>query len=191
MLPPSDSFRHQELKLAEALSNIQAIEVPPPSYTLMPVTDGNWNAYTTDEEEDEDECLTPLAPITIHIDASIRVDGQANTVILPPTNPTFSGLSPGAPGPGRTARAGQARAERLTSTILAALKEAGVVGADSGRGQRPLELHVNASVHVNGEKNVICAGTPRAGRKDGSALQEVAQEGNRKRRAESVSKGFR
>jgi hypothetical protein len=198
MLPPSDSFHHQELKLAEALSNIQAIEVPPPSYTLMPVTTHeSFHAYATDEEDDEEDCLTPLAPIAVHIDASIRIEGQGNTILLPPTHSTVSGQA----GPGRPAPAAHARAERLTGAILTALRDAGVVGGGGGvgdlpeaRGQRPLELHVNASVSVNGERNVICAGIlPRVGRKEwkkeGSGFQHQGKgmEGDRKRRAESVS----
>jgi hypothetical protein len=182
MLPPSDSFQHQELKLAEALSNIQAIEVPPPppppSYTLMPVTSNeSFHAYGTDDEDDDD-CVTPLAPITLHIDASIRIDGQANTIILPPpttTTTTTTTNSAFSPQSSSTAQAGHALAERLTHTILTALKDAGVVGYGRGgtfserRAQRPLELHVNASVNVNGEKNVICAGVPREGRVGGSS----------------------
>jgi hypothetical protein len=197
MLPPSDSFYHQELKLAEALSNIQAIEVPPPSYTLMPITTNeSFHAYGTEAEDDEEDCLTPPAPIAVHIDASIKIEGQGNTIVLPPPPSTVSGQA----GPGGPAPAAHARAERLASTILTALRGVGVVGRGGGvsgdlpeaRGQRPLELHVNASVSVNGERNVICAGIlPRAGRKEGSGsgVQHQAKglEGSRKRRAESVS----
>jgi hypothetical protein len=128
MPPPSDSLRHQELKLAEALSNIQAIEVPPPSYTLMPVTtNDSFRNYATDDDDDDEDCLAPLAPVTVHVDTSIRVDGQANTVILPPT-PTANSTVSGQAGLDRTAQAGHARAERLTSAVLIALRDAGVVG---------------------------------------------------------------
>lgn len=209
MRPPSDSLRHQELKLAEALPNIQAIEVPPPSYTLTPVTTtDSFHNYTTNDDDDEEYCLAPLAPITVHVDASTRIDGQANTVILPPI-PTANSTVSGPAGLDRTAQAGHARAKRLTSAVLIALRDAGVVDGGGGggyhadrRAQRPLEVSVNASLSVTGDKNVICAGTSRARRKDGiasapaSGVQgstksledtEVSKEGSQKRRAESVS----
>jgi hypothetical protein len=227
MLPPSDSFLHQELKLAEALSNIQAIEVPPPpSYserTGMPVTHDSFHAYsTTTEADDEDDYEEYLAPVTIHMDASIRIDGQSNTLILGSPNAT-NGNSAGAgpcadqpsniQAPAQTASNGygcahgQTRAERLTSTILTALKD---VGRASGR--RPWEININAGVTVNGERNVVCAGLgPRGGgqgaRKEGRDVLKQQQQqhkredwtrdverdivevnnGSRKRRAESVS----
>lgn len=202
MLPPSDSFRHQELKLAEALSTIQAIDVPqppPPSYTLMPVADDSFHAYAPDDDEDDDDegCPTPPVPITLHIDASLRIDGQFNTIVLPPTNyasSPVSAQSPNPAGPTTTAQASHARGERLTSAVLIALRDADVFGGgagEAGRAHRPLDLHINASVHVHGEKNVIWAGIPRVARKDGSAMQGKVSEAeelaeNRKRRAESV-----
>ena len=229
MLPPSDSLLHHELKLAEALSNIQAIEVPPPpSYserTVIPVTHDSFHAYSTtreddDEDDDDDDDENNLAPVTIHIDASIRIDGQSNTLILAPpnvTNANSAGADPCADqpssiqAPARTAFTGygyahgQTRVERLTSTILTALKDA--------RGtttQRPWEININASVSVNGERNVVCAAVgPRGGgqgaRKEGRDVREQRQReredwkreveggvmgvsnGIRKRRAESVS----
>lgn len=203
MLPPSDSFRHQELKLAEALSTIQAIDVPPPpppSYTLMPVADDSFHAYAPDDDEDDNESRpTRLMPITLHIDASLRIDGQYNTIVLPPTNHASSPVSAQSPtpaGPATTAQASHARGERLTSAVLIALRDADAFGGgagEAGRAHRPLDLHINARVHVHGEKNVICAGIQRVMRKDGSAMQgkvseaeELAEEENRKRRAESV-----
>jgi hypothetical protein len=214
MLPPSDSLRHQDPTLAGALSNIRAIEVPPlPSYTLLPITANDpFHDYATDADEDEEDCLAPLAPITVHVDASIRIDGQANTVILPPC-PTTNSTASGQAGLARTAQAGHARPERFAGTVLTALRDAGVVGDGSGggghhpehRAQGPLEVNVNASLSITGEKNVICAGTLRGGRRrDGNVTastsangiqepekrlegKEVLKEGSRKRRAESVS----
>lgn len=214
MLPPSDSLRHQELKLAEALSNIRAIEVPPPppSYTLLPIAANNpFHDYATDADEDEDDCLAPLAPITVQVDAGIRIDGQANTAILPPC-PTTNSTASGQAGLARTVQACHAYPERLVSTVLTALRDAGVVGGSNGggghhpehRAQRPLEVNVNASLSITGEKNVICAGTLRGGKRDGNVTastsangiqepekrlegKEVRRKGSRKRRAESVS----
>lgn len=223
MPPPSDSLLHHELKLAEALSSIQAIEVPPPpSYserTVMPVTHDSFHAYSTieDDEDDGDDDEKYLAPVTIHIDASIRVDGQSNTLLLAPpnaTNANSAGADPCADqpsniqAPARTASTGygyahgQTRAERLTSTVLTALKDAR--GA-AGRG--PWEININAGVSVNGERNVVCAarGGGQGARKGGrDVLEQRRREredwkrevdggvmdvnnGSRKRRAESVS----
>jgi hypothetical protein len=236
MLPPSDSLLHHKLKLAEALSNIQAIEVPPPpSYserTVMPVTRDSFHAYSTTAEDDDDEddddddnnyddnddddndekCL---APITIHIDASIGVDGQGNTLILGPpnaTNANSAGADPCADqpsniqAPARTASTGygyvhgQTHAERLTSTILTALKD-----ARGAAGRRPWEININAGVSVNGERNVAIMGARGGGqgaRKEGRDVLEQRRreredwkrevdggvmDGSRKRRAESVS----
>jgi hypothetical protein len=182
MLPPSDSLLHHELKLAEVLSNIQAIEVPPPpSYserTVMPVTHDSFHAYSTtteDDDEDGDEDEKYLAPVTIHIDASIRVDGQSNTLVLAPPNATNANSAGAGPcadrpsnvqAPAGTASTGyecvhgQTRAERLASTILTALKDA--CGA---AGRRPWEININAGVSVSGERNVVCAVVgPRGGR---------------------------
>jgi hypothetical protein len=227
MLPPSDSLLHHELKPTEALSNIQAVEVPPPSYserTVMPVTHDSFLAYPItiddDDEDDYDDDEKYLAPVTIHIDASIRIDGQTNTRILAPpnaTNANSAGADPCADqpsniqAPARTAFTGygyahgEMRAERLTSTILTALKD-----ARGATARRPWEININASVSVNGERNVVCAAVgPRGGgqgaRKEGKDVREQQQReredwkreveggvmgvnnGSRKRRAESVS----
>ena len=227
MLPPSDSLLHHELKLAEALSNIQAIEVPPPpSYserTVMPVTHDSFHAYSTtteDDYEDDDDDEKYLTPVTIHIDASIRVEGQSNTLILAPPNATNANSAGAGPcadqpsniqAPARTASTGhgyahgQTRAERLTSTVLTALKD-----ARGAAGRRPWEININASVSVNGERNIVCAavgprGRGQGARKEGRNVLEKQQReredwkrevdggvmdvnnGSRKRRAESVS----
>jgi hypothetical protein len=222
MLPPSDSFLHHELKLAEALSNIQAIEVPPPpnysERTVMPVTHDSFHAYSTATEDDDEDDEESLAPVKIHIDTSIRIDGQGNALILAPPNAAngdSAGASPCADQPpnmqARTASTGygcahgQTRAERLTNTILAALKD-----ARGAAGRRPWEININAGVSVNGERNVVCAAAPLRGRgqgarKEGRDVLEQRQreregwkrdaerdvvevnDGSRKRRAESVS----
>ena len=187
MLPPSDSLQHQDLKLAEALSDIQAIEVPPPSYTAMPAANETFHAYEV-EDYDDDGIPTP-SPIIIKITASVQIQGQGNTIVLPPSNaPTR--LPPNLAA--RTAQAGLGRAEKLTRTVLTALRDAGLL-EDAEKRQRPLELHVDASVNVNGEKNVICAGIPRITPDNGQPPQaQLSPEptsspsGSRKRRAESV-----
>jgi hypothetical protein len=198
MLPPSNSFLHHKLKLAEALSNIQAIEVPPPpSYsegTSMPVTHDSFLAYsTTTEDDDEDDDEEYLAPVTVHIDASMRIDGQSNILILGPPNATNSNNASASPcadqpsniqAPGRTASTGcgcahgQTRAERLTNTILTTLKD-----ARGAAGRRPWEINVNASVSVKGERNVVYAAAPPRGQGQGARKEgrDVLEQRLRKR----------
>jgi hypothetical protein len=158
--------------------------------------------------------LDPVVPITVHVDASVRIDGHANTVILPPSPATNSTAS-GQVGLDRTAQGGHVHAESLASAVLTALRDAGVVvngggGGGGGvgachpdhRAQRSLEVNIDAGLSITGEKNVICAGTPRIGMKDASTSAtasgvqelrkryeetEVLKQGSRKRRAESVS----
>lgn len=176
MLPPSDSFQHQKLKLAEVLAKVLPIEVPPPSYTAMPVTTADFHAYATDDEDDEDDrdYMVPPAPIVVRIDASVKIEGQGNTIVLPPTKPPSAQTPVSADRPNQT---GHPQAERLTAAVLAALTSAGIVECTERR-QRPLEVHVNASVNIKGEKNVICAGVPK--------VTQKGEDKCKKRRAESV-----
>ncbi len=187
MLPPSDSLHHQELKLAEALSDIQAIEVPPPSYSTMPEANETFHAYEVDDYDD-DGCPAP-SPILIKINVSIQINGQGNTVVMPPTSVSSE---PSSTVAARTAQARNGKAEKLTRTVLAALRDAALL-EDAEKRQRPLELHVDASVNVTGEKNVICAGIPRIARECGQPAQaQLSSEpgsspsDGKKRKAESV-----
>ena len=194
-MPPSDSLQHQDLKLAEALSEIQAIEMPPPTYSAMPEDNETFHAYEVDDYND-DGCAAP-SPIVIKINASIYINGQSNTVVMPPTNVSAGSSSTLAT---RAAQASNGRAERLTRTVLAALKDAALL-EDAERRQRPLELHVDASVRVAGEKNMICAGISRTAQDSAQSTQrrrpsgpESSSNDGKKRKAEAVcyarSRGF-
>ena len=187
MLPPSDSLQHQSLKLAEALSDIQAIEIPPPSYSAMPGANETFHAYEVDDYDD-DGCHGP-SPIVIKINASVQINGQGNTLIMPSTSTSSRTSSLLA---AQTAQASNGRAEKLTRTVLAALKDAALL-EDVEQRQRPLEVHVDASVNVIGEKNLICAGIPRIAGESVQPAQaqlslepEGSPEGCKKRKAESV-----
>jgi hypothetical protein len=205
MLPPSNPFLHHKLKLAEALSNVQAIEVPPPpnysGRTGMPVTlDSVYAHSTTAKDDNEDNEEEYLAPTTIHVDASIRIDGQSNTLILAPPNAMnknstsasavpCADQSPNIPASAWTASTGygcahgQTSTERLTSTILTTLRDTcGAVGL------RSWEININAGVSVNGERNAVCvAVSPRGqgqkARKEGRDVLEQrlhAREGRKR-----------
>ena len=73
----------------------------------MSVTHDSFHAYSTttendDEEEEEEEEEEYLAPVRVHIDASMRIDGQSNILILGPPNAVNSnntGASPCADQP--------------------------------------------------------------------------------------------
>ena len=93
MLPPSDSFLHQSLKLAEVTANMQNQETlaqpPPPPYsaTQQPYSASQdetpHNDIDIDAEDDETTWDTPSPnPVTINIDASISVQGNSNTIIM-------------------------------------------------------------------------------------------------------------
>ena len=93
MLPPSDSFLHQSLKLAEVTANMQNQETlaqpPPPPYSTTqqpyPASQGETphSDIDIDAEDDETTWDTPSpSPVTINIDASISVQGNSNTIIM-------------------------------------------------------------------------------------------------------------
>lgn len=207
MLPPSDSIHHANLKLAEVLSSRNQIQVlpPPPAYTAIipgttiPITEEALAAYADYDDEEDVEQQSAPAPITINIDASLKIEGHGNTVVVPsgmasPTSPTTP------TGTQATSQQAQAlRADRITTTVLAALKASGVLDTQNGAGQRPVEISVNAGIVVKGSKNVICAGgvvsklVKRDQQQQGKASDGphgVSPTGSRKRRAESVRPSF-
>lgn len=182
MVPPWDSLQHQNTKLSEALSDIHAIEVPPPpSYCAMLAATESFHTYEADDDEDDDVLPVP-ASITIKVDASVHIQGQGTTIMLPAAN-----TSSGQP---RTSKSEHGRAATLPGTILAALRDAGMVG-ESDEKQRPLGLQVNASVNIKGGQNVIYAGIPGIALDNGEQV-ELPQailsspDESKKRKAESV-----
>jgi hypothetical protein len=171
MLPPSDSFRHQSHKLAEVIASLQnGVTTPPPPYVLAP-------EECPSSVDAEDEPADPgTRPITIHIDASINILGNSNTVILPsvPNQQQPTGSPSTSSSPDRTTgvlqatqKHRQAKLTEMATSIIAALRESDHLSHSSEHGRsEPVELSVNAGVKVEGSRNVICAG---AGAGAGSA----------------------
>jgi hypothetical protein len=196
MLPPSESLQHQNLKLAEFIAAIQIAQPPPPAYSAVslsaPALPDDHLEY---DDDDDDYPSTRPAPITININAALKVEGDSNTIVLPSGTPPPASPS----SPQRALQNG--RVERLTGMILTALKDAGLFDNakdfNDAFARRPIKVQVDASIVLKGSKNTICAGMPNSVKaattgttkeKTGMKRQEggIAQ-GNRKRRACSVS----
>jgi hypothetical protein len=217
MLPPTDSLQHQNLKLAEFIASARTAQPPPPAYSSsFPEASTLLKAHLTDDDDDDyDHAASRPAPITIHLDASLKIEGHGNTVVLSPSSPSplvnssstpSSSSSSTAPvAPAVVPRTSQtARVEKLTSMVLTALKDAGLLNnTQQSDGEttmmRPVDVRVNAGIVLKGSKNTICTGLPKLLKTaDAAAALKARSEGkqgdggmaseNRKRRASSVSK---
>lgn len=206
MLPPSNSFLHQSLKLAEVSTNMQSQETlaPPPPYSQAPGQAPQSGVHSdTDAEDDENPWDTPSPnPITINIDASINVHGNSNTIILAAgrTNPKQPDQqhadSESAPASATTVlqtaqKHRQAKLTEMATTIIAALQESRNRSlGDDGMDAAPIEININTGVKVKGSKNVICGGGGRLPNKTGAGAgashTELNENDSRKRRAQSV-----
>ncbi|EFQ98868.1 hypothetical protein MGYG_01883 [Nannizzia gypsea CBS 118893] len=184
MLPPSDSFAHQNLKLAEVLASLQkqTAAAPPPPYaaTATTATPELLGEFEDDEEDDS----TSVAPIVIKIDTSISIDGQNNTVAIPTASEdSQSDVQNSAPSIQQLQQLQQrrqAKSAQLASAIILALKSASVLDdIETGR-QRPIEIEVNAGIRITGNSNMVCPGARKRAGSD-LALGQL----DRKRRAQS------
>jgi hypothetical protein len=167
MLPPTDSLQHQNLKLAEFISSTQITQPAPPAYfaTNHRAAALHHEQLAADDDDDDDDddagydfISSRPAPITIKIDASLKIEGHANTIVLPSACPPSSTTPQPSPQNGRV--------DRLTNMVLTALKDAGLLNStqetNSPAGsRRPLEVHVNAAIVLKGNKNTVCSGLPR------------------------------
>lgn len=184
MLPPSDSFLHQSLKLAEVTANMQNQETltrpPPPPYSIaqshLPASHDEIQS-DIDAEDDETTWDTHSPnPVTINIDASISVQGNSNTIVMASssgpnlkqqTGPSPSPEQPDTPSSPASATAvlqaaqqhRQAKLTDMATAIIAALQNSRdfPLGGD-GMGSIPIEININTGVKIEGSKNVICAG---------------------------------
>lgn len=206
MLPPFDSLQHQNLKLPEFISSSQTAQVPPPAYSAtILATPALSEDQLAEEEEDDgyDHFSSPPAPITIRIDASLKIEGHANTVVFPqssplPTKPSSSlNLHTAMTGTQKgTAQSG--RVERLTNMVLTTLKDAGLFKNSTGElddqppMRRPIDIHLDAGIRLKGSKNTVCSGLPKLIKATGGGAMKVNTGVNglvvdaRKRRACSV-----
>lgn len=175
--------------LASMVAQGITIPMPPPPYTgmpsVIPLTDTTFDAYSeySDSDcEDDDNMVeaAQLAPVNIIVDASIKIDGQSNRLILPSLNdpkPSYSPTTLAA-----TIRAiQQAKTERITAIVLAALRRAG--SFDAGKEGRPVNVKINAGLAIKGRGNVVAIGGMRLAEKQQGATDML----QRKRRAASVS----
>ncbi|OJD26498.1 hypothetical protein ACJ73_02123 [Blastomyces percursus] len=223
MLPPSDSIDHQNCKLAEFVASLRSQNrlvppQPPPTYAAAiapaPVDD----AFADIIDDDDDEESTAMRPITIKIDTSIDIEGQGNTFVIPtsigasaseePHTSTSTSTSPlSSPSSSRSSlrttggnsplqqlqQQRQVKSAQLASTIISALKAAGVMDDKELGTQRPVEVNVSSGIRIRGDRNVVCAAIPKrpelchVGRSDSSfdEREELSRRG-RKRRATSV-----
>lgn len=205
MLPPSDSFRHQSHKLAEVLTSLQngVTSVPPPPYGATDPHDSAHDEILSNVDAAEEWESNPR-PIAIHIDASISVTGDSNSVIIPsmashqaptrtatPTElPAPSPSAPHAQGILQSAqKQRQARLTEMATTIIAKLQDSDFLCHSESGGYAPVEIKINTGVKIEGSRNTICAGTPgRLPSRRNAQNEAVGDEQNwgRKRRAQSV-----
>ncbi len=210
MLPPTDSLRHQNLKLAELISSIQTAQAPPPA--CSPNIPGAPPLFENDLGEDDDEydhLHSQPATITVNIDACLRIQGHGNTVVLSPSSSPAgnqspsSGLAAASTATQRTSQSG--RVEKLTSMVLTALKNVGLLDSirelDGQATRRPIDIHVDAGISLEGNKNTVCSGLPKLIKATGAGAVKVKPEvkrgeesmapETRKRRACSVRALYR
>jgi hypothetical protein len=191
---PSDSINHHNLKLAEFLTGLQnqpAMAAPPPPYDAARPLGSISSEETLGLVSEAEDYGDSIAPIVINIDTSIHVDGEDNTVIIPSSmssgqeDAPASATAETSPTPPCTPTTTQQRPQQrqtksaqLATSIIAGLKFSGALeDPESGR-LRPIEINVNAGVHVRGNRNVVCAGTRKP--------PQPAHLSQQKRRAESV-----
>ncbi|KAK2760968.1 hypothetical protein FQN54_002210 [Arachnomyces sp. PD_36] len=206
MLPPSDSISHHSRKLAEFAASLQnrSRGPAPPPYTSasnpssVPINEETFGSF---DDEIDDGAETQLAPITIKIDASINVDGEGNTIVIPPS----PSATPGASGSGAPSGPQQSNSDPsprsaiplqqlqqqqktksalLAQTIISTLQSSGALEDSESGKQRPLDISVNAGVNIKGCKNVVCLGVPAKVSAQGESPRDHSP--GRKRRAESV-----
>ncbi|OJJ41251.1 hypothetical protein ASPWEDRAFT_23357 [Aspergillus wentii DTO 134E9] len=142
------------------------------------------------EDYDESAWASNPCPITIHIDASISVLGNGNTIIIPsvtsprqgiPSQPertehsttatTSSQSSPSLPVSTSattilqsTQKQRQTKLTELATSIISALQGSSALSQnkedDGSSRPLPIEININTGVKIEGSRNVICAGTP-------------------------------
>lgn len=150
---PSDSILHHNLKPSEAAVDVEDNPVrlmhPPPYSTAA--HDAIHEAIESDPTDGDNR----QAFTAIHVDASINVSGDGNSIVLP--SPATGSASSASPATAHTAqRQRQARLADMTASILAALHRTGLLNA--GRTSNPIEIHVAAGIKIEGSKNIICSG---------------------------------
>ena len=176
MVSPSDSYTHATHKLSEAnlaaIAGLQNMDIPPAYSANANIEDDS----SSDSDASDLHWTGP--PVTVHIDASLTIEGTGNQIALPP-HPNSRPLrvighdlraAQGLPQDYLQERSMRDRAEQICDAVLQALKDAGVL-AGAVTPQRQLDVHVDASLCVKGERNVVTTNVPvrRMGTGDGSS----------------------
>ncbi|KAE8411542.1 hypothetical protein BDV36DRAFT_288664 [Aspergillus pseudocaelatus] len=178
MLPPSGSLLHQLQKLAEtrAAAQNQTRASPPPSYSRSNLIDKD-EPEDADDGDNGDECMpwesVPSngnrhhhTPVNIHIDASINVRGNDNTLIIPSVagpqqdnNPTTSSSLPSSTMQQQQSaqRHRQTKLTGMATSIITALGRASLLHLTKD-GSSPVEININSGIKIEGSRNVICPG---------------------------------
>ena len=196
MLPPGDSLHHQNLKVDESLSSKEPTSMPPPpAYTAASTTFPlNYDTLGPDVDGEEDT-FEAFAPITISIDASVSIEGNNNTVVLPTSQQSNQQID-GTPIALLQTMPNE-RASTIASTVMKALKDADLLcklddhDAYYSTIGRPIDVTVNSSISVKGDRNVICSGISKVIRRPENlrqprSMNKGSRDMERKRRAESV-----
>lgn len=198
MLPPSDSISHHSRKLAEfaaSLQNTSGGSAPPPYTSNAPAVPINEDTFGALDDGTDEGLEAQLAPITIKIDASINVEGEANTVVMPPSPsrspssseapslPSSAANSTPAMSPQQLHQRQKTKSAMLAQTIISTLQSSGALEDSESGKQRPLDVSVNAGVNIKGCRNVVCLGVPAKLNGQPESPESVS---GRKRRADSV-----
>lgn len=209
MLPPSESILHQFHKLAESQEDSDQTDtiIPPPPYSPSA---HNLQKELEAENDSSHWETDQTSLITIHIDASMSIQGNANSIILPsapaPAPAPVSTLNPlasPAPIPSSTSASTvpqsspYQRHSKLTdmaTSIITALHRTGHLNSTDNSGAAAenataspspsVTLKINTGIKILGSGNVICVGM--GGQQRGMGVNVL----KRKRRASSVSFGF-
>jgi hypothetical protein len=128
----------------------------------------------------------PISPITIHIDNSITVTGNNNTIVLPsgpisPTSPTSPTTNP--------VHRDTSHLSSLAATIIAALNRANALRDELGV-PRPVSIDINHAIRIEGNNNTMPQATPKRKAEyvdAGVGRDRDSYDNAQKRRASSVS----
>ncbi|KAF9891282.1 hypothetical protein FE257_004846 [Aspergillus nanangensis] len=161
MLPPSDSLTNQCHKLSEALpssacTGAKALLSPPPYSAAAPYQSSVEDIFceTDYSEDEEDTSLSTTKSIQLHINASIRVVGNGNTIIVP-SSATANSTPISAPQP--TPK--QTKLTEIATGIIAELGHVGYFhGSRAGSPPPSTKISINAGIRLEGSRNLICTG---------------------------------
>ncbi|KAH0544984.1 hypothetical protein FGG08_000910 [Glutinoglossum americanum] len=183
-LPQSASRLHRKLQPNDANSRLSPptpqpfpglTVLPPPAYTPTPQTvqhlvSAYADPYADESESEEDEYYEPPPPITIKVDAPLKIIGHANIVCSDT----------------------QTMTTRLASAVVASIQRT-FAAAGATANARPLDVAVGCGVTIAGSKNIVGDGMAKVFAAKAAALERNASSEraadieSRKRRAESVS----